>query len=423
MNCLKPPLRIACYGFVEQKVGSVAGANFLILEELLNRGIKVDFYGWLGFTYPQELFKYENFKYIAIPERSQVRRFLKQLPKSIYSILDSLCYPLFIYPTDQRSIRQEVLRHHQARPYDVLLFLGLCSTFPKIDKLPTVSWLQGPPQTEWLYIRKLKQPIIRLCGLSLYLKLKGFYALKQQRAQAEIKTSDLLICGSAWAQQQMIDYGIAPDAVKALPYPIDTGFFQMRRKSPLDKTVQDKTIFLWLGRIDPRKRLDLLLEAYALLLQERQDVHLKIIGECRYAQGYQTLIDEFQYPEFIEHLPRIERHQVPQVMAEADVLIQPSEGENFGSSVAEALCCGLPVIVGATNGTKDYISKTSFVFDEYTPEALKQTMLQAMQAVAHHRDPLAIDARQTAEQHFDLVRVVDQLQTILETVISQPKSS
>ena len=37
------------------------------------------------------------------------------------------------------------------------------------------------------------------------------------------------------------------------------------------------------------------------------------------------------------------------------MLAQPSDEENFGSSVAEAQACGLPVIVGATNGNADYL--------------------------------------------------------------------
>ncbi len=36
--------RIACSGWVEEDAGSVASANYLILRELLRRGIEVDLY-------------------------------------------------------------------------------------------------------------------------------------------------------------------------------------------------------------------------------------------------------------------------------------------------------------------------------------------------------------------------------------------
>jgi glycosyltransferase involved in cell wall biosynthesis len=105
-------------------------------------------------------------------------------------------------------------------------------------------------------------------------------------------------------------------------------------------------------------------------------------------------------------------------MAQCDILIQPSEGENFGSSVAEALCCGLPVIVGSTNGTKDYISPSSFVFEEYNSESLAKIMLEAIEAVEQNKEKLALEARQTAEKNFSVSRVVDCLEKIFQETMA-----
>ena len=181
---------------------------------------------------------------------------------------------------------------------------------------------------------------------------------------------DIIICGSQWSKyrfkDRLIKYGLKSKTVKVLPYPIDINYFKSNSFHSNKKRSESK-LFLWLGRSEPRKRLDLLLDAYALLLQERQDVRLKIIGGFAWAPGYKKLIDNFEFPEYLEYQPSIDRAKVPELMAQCDVLIQPSEGENFGLSVAEALCCGLPVIVGPTNGTKDFISSSSFVFEDYTP--------------------------------------------------------
>ncbi len=64
--------------FLEWQFSSVAGAGFLILEELLERGFQIDFYGFKDYTYPQELLKYKNFHYIAVPRKSPfVRSFIQ----------------------------------------------------------------------------------------------------------------------------------------------------------------------------------------------------------------------------------------------------------------------------------------------------------------------------------------------------------
>jgi glycosyltransferase involved in cell wall biosynthesis len=57
-------------------------------------------------------------------------------------------------------------------------------------------------------------------------------------------------------------------------------------------------------------------------------------------------------------------------MSDVDVLVQPSDEENFGSSVAEALACGVPAIVGATNGTGDYLCERSMRLPDDDPNSL-----------------------------------------------------
>jgi glycosyltransferase involved in cell wall biosynthesis len=413
---MSQPLRIACHGWVGKQSGSVASANFLILEELLKRGFQIDFYGWGNSPESKEMFEYKNFNYIAIPYKSLIYSFFSTLPnnslsealvKNVYSLL----HLLFMYNSGYRATRDEMIARHQAKSYDLILFLGLYAPF-RLENIPVISWPQGPPKTNWFFIQKVKEKVISLCGIIFYLKLMFFYFIRDLRARAEVRNSDILIGGSQWSKEQLVLFGVPSHTIWSLPYPIDIKLFQLDNLSFKQKP-KDAKVFLWLGRIEPRKRLDLLLEAYTLLLKERQDVHLKIIGG--FMKGYEKLIDRFEFPDYLEYQPSIDRLKVPELMSQCDILIQPSEGENFGSSVAEALCYGLPVIVGPTNGTKDYISPSSFIFDAYEPESLKETMLQAIQAIEQDREKLAVEARQTAEENFSVARVVDCLEDIFQT--------
>ena len=412
---MRHKLRIACYGQRARKNGgSYVSANFLVLEELLNRGFEIDFYGWDTYNRPDELLDRQNLNYVSLPQKSLLQILEHQLLspsnwfiKNVYPIL----HYFFVIPTDESILKNAVLSRHVNRNYDLLLFLGVYASL-KIQDVPTVSWVQGPPQTEWFYINKLRSNITAFNGSLIYIKALIFYALEKSRTKTGVNNSDILICGSKWSKERIFDYGVRPEAINILPYPMDVKAFNA--KNFQRDEVSSKKTFLWLGRIDPRKRLDLLMEAYALLLKERRDVHLKIVGGFRHTKGYKKLIDFFEFPEHVEYISYVDRSQVPDLIKQCDVLIQPSEGENFGSSVAEALCCGLPVIVGPTNGTKDYISSTSFVFEEYTPESLKQTMVKAIEAVSQNPEILAEDARRTAEKNFDILKVVDDLEEIFK---------
>ncbi len=43
----------------------------------------------------------------------------------------------------------------------------------------------------------------------------------------------------------------------------------------------------------------------------------------------------------------VPREAVPDLIRQATAVVQVSENENFGSSIAEALACGVPVVAGA----------------------------------------------------------------------------
>ncbi len=418
----KEPLRVACYGLLKgRNDGSSASAYFLILEELLKRGHQIDCYSWKDYNDPLDLLEYKNFSlsYI-VSDRPWLQRFqslINIFPGKLKDILQGFAYELFIHDLGQQDAQKNILNNHRSKKYDLLLFLNIHGLFKAAD-IPVISWPQGASWPNWLCIQKHKDTIIYLCGKTLYFKLMAFYYMKERRIKPQMRKSDILICGSEWSKEQFVSlYGFSSKSVETLPYPVDLSQFKPYDLPSADKSNDDKKVFLWLGRSEPRKRLDLLLEAYKLLLIERQDVLLKIIGGFSWAEEYKKLIDEFEFSEYINYSPSIPRTKVPELLAQCDFLIQPSEGENFGTSVAEALCCGMPVIIGPTNGTKDYIGLSSFVFDKYSPQSLKDTMVKAIQSIKQDREKLSREARSIAEANFDLSIITDRLEEIFQRAL------
>ena len=408
-------LKIACYGRIDKNGSSGIVASYHTVEELLKRGYEIDYYGEKDYMYPEELFKYSNFNHFEVSLKYPVANVKLFFSSSRYLETQFLAplNALFFNPLMFREVAKEIITNHQIKKYDLLFFPELYSPF-KIDDIPVINWTPDLTNTEWYFIRKQKKSVIELCGISLYLKKKIFCALKNSQRRLDLKNSDVIICGSQWAREQhLASLNFKPEMVRSLPYPVDTDAFQLKKPLQIEVKPNRKKTFLWLGRIEPRKRLDLLLDAYKLVLQERQDIKLKIIGSAKSEfANYKKLLDRYEFRHLIDYQPYIERSKVPELMTQCDILVQPSEGENFGTSVAEAHCCGLPVIVGPTNGTKDFISSSSFVFEEYTPESLKKTILQAAEAIDRNWEQLAIDARETAEKNFSLSKVVDRLEDI-----------
>jgi glycosyltransferase involved in cell wall biosynthesis len=117
-------------------------------------------------------------------------------------------------------------------------------------------------------------------------------------------------------------------------------------------------------------------------------------------------------PDRFEYLPRVEREQIPDLLRRTDVLVQPSEQEDFGSSVAEALACGTTAVLGPTNGTRAYIGDAAFPFESYEADDVAAAMRRAVQAIRQDPEQVRRRARQAAEREFALPAMVDRLERL-----------
>jgi glycosyltransferase involved in cell wall biosynthesis len=416
-------LHLAVYGFVSRNGGSVASANFLLLDRLLSLGHTVEFHGIGGAHVPEGLIGRPGFTYTPTSVRpvlagwrameAAVPRRLRAVPTVVYAQLSNALH--------ERAIGREVARRHAARPYDALVCLGLRAPF-RVPGLPALSWPQGAPQTEWESLKSLRPVLRRYASPGLYQGLGALYRYKQATARRQLPFSDLILCGSRWTAARWVEFGAAPGAVLPLPYAFEVDTFSPAHRDP-EPDGSTTFRFLWLGRIVPRKRLDLLLEAFQLLRAERPDVELLIVGAFGYARGYRRLLDEYAHVGGITHLSGVPRGEVPSLFRRVDAVVQPSENEDIGSAPLEALCCGIPSVVGPTNGTLDYLGDSAEVFDSYTPDSLKSSLSRMIDRVLSDRAAVSSSARASAEHFLTVDTVVSQFLDALRAVISRHGSA
>jgi len=137
----------------------------------------------------------------------------------------------------------------------------------------------------------------------------------------------------------IIPNGIDWESYRYLP---PTGSFR-RRLGLKDKA----PLVLFLGRINFKKGLDLLVPAFAQVAQKYPDARLAIVGPDN--EGYGSKVRQWCEEQgiqdrvfFVDHLGS---ENVKEAYADADVFILPSYTENFGLTVVEAMACGSPVVI------------------------------------------------------------------------------
>lgn len=403
-------MKLACTGFVSETAGSVAAGNGLVLNQLLDLGFEIDFFSKPSFVDPRPIVMNKTrFRFVPVNNRvlNSIRTKLESFPlvATAANTADAYSY--------NRLVARTIGLEHQQRAYDLCLWLGDYAR-DSVPGLQTISFVQGPPGTDARSVFARYAEIRRLAGPIQALKWQILARLRLSAlGRPPLGHSDHFIVGSSQSSKTLTKiYSIDANRISVLPYPIDLDLFKTQSRPPNDGPLR----VLWLGRIVPRKRLDIFLQGAATAIKQGVDLRLTLVGSSGFVPGYERMIQAFAYRDCFEYHERIDRKQVPALLRQHDVLAQPSDEENFGSSVAEAQACGLPVIVGQTNGNADYLSPRDIHLADDHPESFADALAEMAQRKISGQLGEPEISRHVAEQNFDIRVVTDRLVGILESV-------
>jgi glycosyltransferase involved in cell wall biosynthesis len=115
--------------------------------------------------------------------------------------------------------------------------------------------------------------------------------------------------------------------------------------------LQGKRALLFLGRVHEKKGADLLFTAFAALRARQpdqlKDVQLVMAGPAdhEYGQRMQALVKRLGIGDQVTWTGMVSGDVKWGAFRTAEAFILPSHQENFGIAVAEAMACGLPVLI------------------------------------------------------------------------------
>lgn len=133
---------------------------------------------------------------------------------------------------------------------------------------------------------------------------------------------------------------------------------------------KDKINLLFVGRFDPPKGVDLLLEAFSRCA--RSDIHLTLIGD-NVIGGLSVLKENSDCVTFLGWVPH---DRVGNYYAACDAVIMPSRWEAFGLVAAEAMKYGKPVLASDRGALPELVQDgvNGYVFSLEEPDALVELL-------------------------------------------------
>ena len=126
---------------------------------------------------------------------------------------------------------------------------------------------------------------------------------------------------------------------------------------PIPKYIDHRRNILFLGRLEKRKGLPYLLEAYAILKQEMPDIRLIVVGgdggmlpACERYIRHKGLTD-------IVFTGYVAESELPRYYKTADVYCAPNTGaESLGIVLLEAMAAGTPIVASQIDGFADVLT-------------------------------------------------------------------
>lgn len=293
------------------------------------------------------------------------------------------------------------------------------------DLIHSHYWLSG-----WaaLQLRQLwAVPMVHMSHTLGYPKNAAAQQVWEQdpprRLQVEyevLRRSDALVAESPASKQHMVqEYGIAPARVQIIPCGVDTILFhpqdrrQARRELGLPEAVP---ILLFVGRLQPLKGLDTLLQAAHLVRQQYPMLRVLIVGggvdegdphEAEEVGRLRSLAERLDLTSQLVFIKAQPQETLAQYYAAADVFVMPSHYESFGMVVLEAMACGTPVVASRVGGLASTVlhERTGLLVPVGAWRAFAQAILRVL-ASATLRDTLGYAGVQRA-QAYAWPRVVE----------------
>jgi glycosyltransferase involved in cell wall biosynthesis len=178
---------------------------------------------------------------------------------------------------------------------------------------------------------------------------------------------------------------------------------------------------VYVGILAEHKGVHTTIEALnQLSAEERKRVRLTILGKGhhQYQERLQRLVSKYQLTDTVEFLSPIPRSELPEFLGKYDVLLLPSIwAEPLARIMQEGLASGMVVVGSANGGTAETIlnGENGLLFDAGDANGLAAQIKRLVNDPSLRRK-LAENGRRTAEERFDINKMLDGIEMYLKEV-------
>lgn len=212
------------------------------------------------------------------------------------------------------------------------------------------------------------------------------------------------IAVSEWTKQKLIDYGTRGDLIEVVPNSIPADrVASFPRRAAYDRAGVRKAILVC--RLDPMKRVSTLLDALDRAPKELGEISFTVYGvgsemdvlKERAAASHPNV----QFPGY--------SGDIPNKMAEADLLVHCCPVEPFGLVILEAMAANLAVLAADAAGPGAIVRDgvNGFKFRPDDADDLAKRLMELREAPAERLNGVIAEGRRTVEETYSSKKMIE----------------
>ena len=176
-------------------------------------------------------------------------------------------------------------------------------------------------------------------------------------------------------------YGADARRIAVAPCGVDLSLFRPlgQRQAREKLGLNGENVFLYVGRLEPLKGVELLLHT-AAHLETCRPVRVLVVGGSangdRQVDRLRGLARTLKVDGVIDFVGRVDQEELPLYYNAADVCVVPSYYESFGLAALESMACGTPVVAARVGGLSTIVQhgRTGYLKSWRCPESFASSL-------------------------------------------------
>lgn len=236
------------------------------------------------------------------------------------------------------------------------------------------------------------------------------YLKKQQK---QLRDMDFVVAQCKGMEEMLLERKLVEkDRLRYIYNPYNEKLVKQAAEAGQKLQTEEKTRKIYfIGRLDPQKNLEDLIQAFARVLERMTDVELHLVGDGLLVQQHKELVKMMGLSDKVifEGL----RRDMENVYANAELVVLSSEYEGMPNCLIEAIACGIPIVsYDCPIGPSEIVAEGE---NGYLVPFMDKEQLAEKIVLALNRKWDREEIRRTADK-FSASRITKQYLEILENV-------